>query len=189
MPRFRFEGVHSIPTLAQHIQTVARKASMCERRSILIELVSAGTCAFTTQTQHRYLHSQQCTAQVLLMSEMIVQAAPTMLDAFLQGIEQVEAPLAPTLGLTMMVKNEADFIVQTLNSTKPFIDHWTIVDTGVPLVVPEKSMLHSRRACLTVCVTMLQESDEGRLAMACPLCPSCFICSHHRVHGQHSGAH
>ncbi len=42
----------------------------------------------------------------------------------------MEAPLAPTLGLTMMVKNEADFIVQTLNSTKPFIDHWTIVDTG-----------------------------------------------------------
>jgi hypothetical protein len=33
----------------------------------------------------------------------------------------------------MMVKNEADFIVQTLNSTKPFIDHWTIVDTGEPL--------------------------------------------------------
>jgi hypothetical protein len=54
----------------------------------------------------------------------------------------VEAPLAPTLGLTMMVKNEADFIVQTLNSTKPFIDHWTIVDTGELLVgVHEESLL------------------------------------------------
>jgi hypothetical protein len=40
VPRFRFEGVHGIPTLAQLIQTVARKASMCERRSILVELVS-----------------------------------------------------------------------------------------------------------------------------------------------------
>ena len=57
-----------------------------------------------------------------------------LLPASLQGIEQVEAPLAPTLGLTMMVKNEADFIVQTLNSTKPFIDHWTIVDTGESLI-------------------------------------------------------
>lgn len=46
------------------------------------------------------------------------------------GIEAEEAPLGPTLGLTMMVKNEADFIVETLNSTKDFIDHWTIVDTG-----------------------------------------------------------
>jgi hypothetical protein len=48
-------------------------------------------------------------------------------------------PLAPTLGLTMMVKNEADFIVQTLNSTKPFIDHWTIVDTGGSIVSAGKS--------------------------------------------------
>ena len=60
-----------------------------------------------------------------------------MPHASLQGVEQVETPLAPTLGLTMMVKNEADFIVQTLNSTKPFIDHWTIVDTGEPLLARE----------------------------------------------------
>jgi hypothetical protein len=67
--------------------------------------------------------------------------------ASLQGIEQVEAPLAPTLGLTMMVKNEADFIVQTLNSTKPFIDHWTIVDTGGLLGGIGKSSLLGAAVC------------------------------------------
>ncbi len=39
-----------------------------------------------------------------------------------------EAP--PLLALVMMVKNEADFINQTLASVKPHIDSWTIVDTG-----------------------------------------------------------
>ena len=36
----------------------------------------------------------------------------------------------PLLALVMMVKNEADFINQTLASVKPHIDSWTIVDTG-----------------------------------------------------------
>lgn len=36
------------------------------------------------------------------------------------------------LGLTMIVKNEADFIAQTLLSVKPHIDFWTVVDTGEP---------------------------------------------------------
>lgn len=49
----------------------------------------------------------------------------------MQGLhleEQMAVP--PPLGLTMIVKNEADFIAQTLASTKDVIDHWTIVDTG-----------------------------------------------------------
>ena len=47
----------------------------------------------------------------------------------------------------MMVKNEADFIVQTLNSTKPFIDHWTIVDTGGLLGGIDKSGLLGAAVC------------------------------------------
>lgn len=34
------------------------------------------------------------------------------------------------LGLVMIVKNEAHGIVETLQSFKPYIDHWTILDTG-----------------------------------------------------------
>ena len=47
--------------------------------------------------------------------------------------QDVEAPppdVPPLLALVMMVKNEADFINQTLASVKPHIDSWTIVDTG-----------------------------------------------------------
>lgn len=49
----------------------------------------------------------------------------------MQGLhleEQMAVP--PPLGLTMIVKNEADFIAQTLLSVEPHIDYWTIVDTG-----------------------------------------------------------
>ena len=38
----------------------------------------------------------------------------------------------PALGLVMMVKDESAFINQTLASVKPYIDFWTIVDTGTP---------------------------------------------------------
>jgi FkbM family methyltransferase len=34
------------------------------------------------------------------------------------------------IGLVMIVKNEAHGIVETLNSFRPFIDRWTILDTG-----------------------------------------------------------
>jgi hypothetical protein len=34
------------------------------------------------------------------------------------------------LGLVMIVKNEAHGIRETLESFKPFIDRWTILDTG-----------------------------------------------------------
>lgn len=46
-----------------------------------------------------------------------------------QGVEPLEVEVLP-LGLVMMVKNEADYINQTLASVKPFVDFWTIVDTG-----------------------------------------------------------
>jgi hypothetical protein len=40
-------------------------------------------------------------------------------------------PTSPAvLGLVMIVKNEAHGIRPTLESFKPFIDHWTILDTG-----------------------------------------------------------
>ena len=38
--------------------------------------------------------------------------------------------MQPPLGLSMIVKNEADYIAQTLLSVKPHIDFWTVVDTG-----------------------------------------------------------
>lgn len=49
--------------------------------------------------------------------------------AMVQGVEPLEEEVLP-LGLVMMVKNEADYINQTLASVKPFVDFWTIVDTG-----------------------------------------------------------
>lgn len=55
---------------------------------------------------------------------------PNLMFHLLQGIEPEEAPLA--LGLVMMVKNEADFIVQTLDSLKDVTDHWNVFDTGEP---------------------------------------------------------
>jgi len=47
-----------------------------------------------------------------------------------QGVEEPPPDVPPLLALVMMVKNEADFINQTLASVKPHIDSWTIVDTG-----------------------------------------------------------
>ncbi len=41
----------------------------------------------------------------------------------------------------MIVKNEADFIAQTLLSVKPHIDYWTIVDTGGLQKVPPRKIL------------------------------------------------
>ncbi len=38
--------------------------------------------------------------------------------------------MKPLLGLAMIVKNEAHGIRETLESLKPFIDYWTLVDTG-----------------------------------------------------------
>jgi predicted GH43/DUF377 family glycosyl hydrolase len=37
---------------------------------------------------------------------------------------------APPIGLVMIVKNEVHGLAETLNSFKPFIDRWTILDTG-----------------------------------------------------------
>ncbi|MDN3504730.1 MAG: glycosyltransferase [Rhabdochlamydiaceae bacterium] len=36
----------------------------------------------------------------------------------------------PTICLNMIVKNEADVIARCLETVKPYIDHWVIVDTG-----------------------------------------------------------
>ncbi len=36
----------------------------------------------------------------------------------------------PTIGLAMIVRNEARIIERCLESVRGFIDHWTIVDTG-----------------------------------------------------------
>ena len=47
-----------------------------------------------------------------------------------QGVDALPPDTPPLLALVMMVKNEADFINQTLASVKPHIDSWTIVDTG-----------------------------------------------------------
>ena len=48
-----------------------------------------------------------------------------------QGLQAAQEPeTQPPLGLSMIVKNEADYIVQTLLSVKPHIDYWTVVDTG-----------------------------------------------------------
>ena len=38
--------------------------------------------------------------------------------------------MQPLLGLVMIVKNEARGIVDTLASVIPFVDRWTILDTG-----------------------------------------------------------
>ncbi len=40
------------------------------------------------------------------------------------------APSRPTIGLAMIVRNEARIIERCLESVRGFIDHWTIVDTG-----------------------------------------------------------
>lgn len=49
----------------------------------------------------------------------------------LQGLRAEQEPeVQPPLGLSMIVKNEADYIAQTLLSVKPHIDYWTVVDTG-----------------------------------------------------------
>ena len=92
VPRFRFEGVHSIPTLAQHVQTVARKASMCERRSILVELVSmllklrhSHRLGRSRQIQPTSATWQRCMTQVLVMSEAIVRVAPLVASCVTAG--------------------------------------------------------------------------------------------------------
>lgn len=122
MPRFRFEGLHHIPALDKQIQKVHCRASICEPRSILIELVSdACPCPDTDKCCAPHSSSPGMRRGLPFREGFIMRH---------QGIEPEEARLGPTLGLTMMVKNEADFIVETLNSTKDFIDHWTIVDTG-----------------------------------------------------------
>jgi tetratricopeptide (TPR) repeat protein len=36
----------------------------------------------------------------------------------------------PTLGLAMIVKNEVHVLERCLTSVRPYLDHWTIVDTG-----------------------------------------------------------
>jgi len=36
----------------------------------------------------------------------------------------------PIVGLCMIVKNEIDVIARCLESVRPLIGHWTIVDTG-----------------------------------------------------------
>jgi glycosyltransferase involved in cell wall biosynthesis len=43
---------------------------------------------------------------------------------------QVAKPGAATICLNMIVKNEAPVIARCLNSARPLIDHWVIVDTG-----------------------------------------------------------
>ena len=49
----------------------------------------------------------------------------------MQGLQAEQEPeTQPPLGLSMIVKNEADYIAQTLLSVKPHIDYWTVVDTG-----------------------------------------------------------
>jgi hypothetical protein len=49
----------------------------------------------------------------------------------MQGLQaRQESDMQPPLGLTMIVKNEADYIAQTLLSVKSHIDYWTVVDTG-----------------------------------------------------------
>lgn len=54
-----------------------------------------------------------------------------MAACVLQGIAADAETVAPLpLGLTMIVKNEGDFIKQTLDSLKDEIDYWTVVDTG-----------------------------------------------------------
>ena len=49
----------------------------------------------------------------------------------MQGLQAEPGPeIQQPLGLSMIVKNEADYIAQTLLSVKPHIDYWTVVDTG-----------------------------------------------------------
>jgi hypothetical protein len=51
--------------------------------------------------------------------------------AHMQGLQaEQHQEVQPPLGLAMIVKNEADYIAQTLLSVKPHIDYWTVVDTG-----------------------------------------------------------
>ena len=40
------------------------------------------------------------------------------------------SPKAPTICLNMIVKNEAKVIARCLESVKPLLDHWIVVDTG-----------------------------------------------------------
>jgi len=54
-------------------------------------------------------------------------------DAYLRAKEAAIKYLAdrkPTIGLCMIVKNEASIIRRCLHTVLPLIDHWTIVDTG-----------------------------------------------------------
>ena len=46
------------------------------------------------------------------------------------GSLQADSAMAPTVCLNMIVKDEASVIRRCLQSVKPFIDYWVIVDTG-----------------------------------------------------------
>lgn len=56
---------------------------------------------------------------------------PVMGRAVTQGVDR------PLLGLVMIVKNEARRIVEVLASYRPYIDAWTILDTGSTDGTPE----------------------------------------------------
>jgi glycosyltransferase involved in cell wall biosynthesis len=61
----------------------------------------------------------------LLTSLLWICLVMCCLPAFLKGVEDKK-----TLCLNMIVKDEKDVIVRCLESVKPIIDYWVIVDTG-----------------------------------------------------------
>jgi hypothetical protein len=69
----------------------------------------------------------------------------------------------------MIVKNEADYIAQTLLSTKPHIDYWTVVDTGE---CDSTSRITAASASIDEAAQLLIPAD--------PLCNSktIFDCTH-----------
>ena len=73
-----------------------------------------------------------------------------------QGVSEPPPDMPPLLALVMMVKNEADFINQTLTSVKPHIDSWTIADTGVGA----PHALLRRRTTFMSSETLLQRSNR-----------------------------
>ena len=76
--------------------------------------------------------------------------APALLGSYDAGMPagefwRVEGPKTsdrPLLEFVMIVKNEAKSIVETIESVKPWVDRWTILDTGSTDNTVELSLIH-----------------------------------------------
>lgn len=65
-----------------------------------------------------------------LLEAVAVASPESITRKFVSHHTRIFHDAAPLIGLVMIVKNEAHGIAETLESFKPIIDRWTILDTG-----------------------------------------------------------